>query len=537
MTAPRYSIVIPSIGRPSLDRLLAGLQACTDGPAPERVVVVDDRRFDIGTPLPLQPKPLPLDRRWPWPLQVVRTGGRGPAAARNAGWRSTTSPWIAFLDDDVEVGTDWMHRLAVDITDADADVAGVQGTVVVPLPDRRPPTDWERNTAGLQDAAWITADMAYRRAALDGVGGFDERFPRAYREDADLALRVQRAGWLLRRGSRVITHPVRPAGDWVSVRMQAGAADDALLRALHGRNWRAAAATGRGRFRWHVATVAALGASVAATAAGNRRTGAALAAGWAALTADFARRRLAPGPHRGDDGWAPELRRMAVTSAVIPFAAVAHRLRGMRRHGLSAPAWPVPIAAVLFDRDGTLVHDVPYNGDPQLVRPVDGARAVLDALRSAGVRVGVVSNQSGIARGLLRTAQVTAVNDRIERELGPFGSWQVCPHVADDECVCRKPLPGMVIAAAAALGVAPYECAVIGDIEADVLAARAAGAVGVLVPTPVTRADEIDRADLVAPDLGAAVAAAFAARSRPTTGGTVVRGDRPVAASRAGAAA
>ena len=51
----------------------------------------------------------------------------------------------------------------------------------MPLPDGRRPTDWERSTAGLQDARWATADMAFARGALEAVGGFDERFPRAYR--------------------------------------------------------------------------------------------------------------------------------------------------------------------------------------------------------------------------------------------------------------------------------------------------------------------------------------------------------------------
>jgi HAD superfamily hydrolase (TIGR01662 family) len=68
---------------------------------------------------------------------------------------------------------------------------------------------------------------------------------------------------------------------------------------------------------------------------------------------------------------------------------------------------------VLFDRDGTLIVDVPYNGDPARVVPMPGARAALDRLRAAGVRVGVVSNQSGIARGLLTRAQVEAVNARM----------------------------------------------------------------------------------------------------------------------------
>jgi histidinol phosphatase-like enzyme len=125
----------------------------------------------------------------------------------------------------------------------------------------------------------------------------------------------------------------------------------------------------------------------------------------------------------------------------------------------------------------------------------------------------VISNQSGIGRGLLTARQVAAVNQRIERELGPFDVWQTCPHVPADGCVCRKPLPGMVLRAAAVLNIAPHECAVIGDIGADVRAATAAGAVGVLVPTPITLDDEIDRSELVAPNLSTAVAAALSFRT------------------------
>lgn len=161
--------------------------------------------------------------------------------------------------------------------------------------------------------------------------------------------------------------------------------------------------------------------------------------------------------------------------------------------------------AVLFDRDGTLVHDVPYNGDPDLVRPVDGARACVERLRRLGVPVGVVSNQSGVARGLLTPEAVTAVNARVDDLVGPFDTWQWCPHDADAGCRCRKPGPGLVIDAAAALGVEPHEVAVIGDTGADVAAAQAVGAVGVLVPIPRTRAEEVHAAPLVADDLTGAL--------------------------------
>ncbi|WP_434443371.1 D-glycero-alpha-D-manno-heptose-1,7-bisphosphate 7-phosphatase [Lentzea sp. E54] len=161
--------------------------------------------------------------------------------------------------------------------------------------------------------------------------------------------------------------------------------------------------------------------------------------------------------------------------------------------------------AVLFDRDGTLIRDVPYNGDPERVVPMPGAREVLRDLRARGLRTGVVSNQSGIGRGLLTEAQVAGVNARVEELLGPFGTWQVCPHHPDDDCVCRKPAPGLVLAACAALAVKPERVVVVGDIGADVDAATAAGAVSVLVPTDVTRPEEVERAPRTAPDLRTAI--------------------------------
>lgn len=170
------------------------------------------------------------------------------------------------------------------------------------------------------------------------------------------------------------------------------------------------------------------------------------------------------------------------------------------------------IDLVLFDRDGTLVHDVPYNGDPDRVRPVDGAREALRLLRARGIGTGVVTNQSGIARGLLSTADVRRVNERIDELLGPFDVWAVCPHGPDDDCPCRKPRPGMILQAADRLRTPAERIAVIGDIGADVEAACRAGALGVLVPTPQTRPEEIAAADHVARDLSAAVSAVLSGR-------------------------
>ena len=483
------TVVVPTIGRPSLEVLLDAL-AAAPGPRPAELVLVDDR--PTGEPLRPERPGLP-------PVRVVRTGGGGPARARNLGWRTARTGWIAFLDDDVVTDRDWYSRLEADLADLGPDVAGSQGRVRVPLPEHRRPTDWERGTAGLATSSWITADLAYRRAVLARVGGFDERFPRAFREDSDLALRVMDTGARLVRGERWITHPVRPADRWISVRVQAGNADDVLMRRLHGPDWRDRADAALGRRPQHMAVTAAALAAVGLAAARRPRAALAAAALWAAGTTEFAWRRIASGPRTRD-----EVTTMVLTSAAIPPLATWHWLRGVVRH-VGVPRWRGLPDLVLFDRDGTLVHDFPYNGDPAWVRPVDGAKEALDALRARGVRVGVVSNQSGVARGLITREQVDACMARLDELLGPFDTVQVCPHGPEDGCSCRKPAPGMVKAACAELGVDPARCVVVGDIGADVEAAAAAGAVGIMVPTPVTRKPEIDAAPLAVGTLPEAV--------------------------------
>src|SRR5690606_37008323 len=170
--AVSYTVVVPTTGRDNLFTLLHTL-AHGRGPAPTEVLVVDDR------PTSHAPEPLPLPELG-LPVRRLVSGGRGPAAARNVGWRAATTDWVAFLDDDVLPSQDWPARLVDDLVGLDADVAASVARLVVPLPGDRRPTDDERDTLALTEARWITADMAYRRHTLIEVGGFDERFPRAY---------------------------------------------------------------------------------------------------------------------------------------------------------------------------------------------------------------------------------------------------------------------------------------------------------------------------------------------------------------------
>jgi HAD superfamily hydrolase (TIGR01662 family) len=165
------------------------------------------------------------------------------------------------------------------------------------------------------------------------------------------------------------------------------------------------------------------------------------------------------------------------------------------------------VKAVLFDRDGTLVEDVPHNADPDRVRPVEGARDALALLRERGIRTGVVTNQPGVARGLLTDADVRRVN-----------------HGPDDGCHCRIPQPGMVLWAAGRICTRPADLVVIGDIGADAEAARRAGAHGILVPTGQTRPEETASADHVAPDLLTAVRAVLDGPPK----GRVLADERPI---------
>ncbi len=157
-----------------------------------------------------------------------------------------------------------------------------------------------------------------------------------------------------------------------------------------------------------------------------------------------------------------------------------------------------PPLVVLFDRDGTLIRDVPYNGDPALVEPMPTVVEALAILRRRGIRTGVVTNQSGVGRGLLTSDDVAQVNARVDQLLGPFDVWAVCEHAPEDACGCRKPLPGLVIRALSRLGMDARDAVVIGDIGSDVAAGRAAGSRAVLVPTPATEPVEVDDAPEVA---------------------------------------
>jgi D-glycero-D-manno-heptose 1,7-bisphosphate phosphatase len=150
------------------------------------------------------------------------------------------------------------------------------------------------------------------------------------------------------------------------------------------------------------------------------------------------------------------------------------------------------LPAVFLDRDGTIIRHVPYLSDPGKIRLLPGAAAAIRKLNQAGFPVIVVSNQSGVARGMMQEADVLAVNREMEKRLAKQGAHvdriEYCPHYPQGkiaryaiDCACRKPAPGMLQKAAKALGIDLARSVIIGDNRPDLEAGWRVGAKAVLL--------------------------------------------------------
>jgi D-glycero-D-manno-heptose 1,7-bisphosphate phosphatase len=162
--------------------------------------------------------------------------------------------------------------------------------------------------------------------------------------------------------------------------------------------------------------------------------------------------------------------------------------------------------AVFFDRDGTLMEEVHYCGDPARVRVFPGVPEALRKLKKAGFRTFVISNQSGIGRGLITEAQYHAVEEELLRQVGA-GVIDAAYFCADSPAVPstrRKPEPGMVWEAAAAHDIDLARSYFIGDKSADIECGQRAGTRTILVLTGYG-AEQDCRADFTANDIAEAV--------------------------------
>jgi D-glycero-D-manno-heptose 1,7-bisphosphate phosphatase len=165
--------------------------------------------------------------------------------------------------------------------------------------------------------------------------------------------------------------------------------------------------------------------------------------------------------------------------------------------------------AVFIDRDGTLMRDVDYCGDPNEVAIYDGVSAALHRLKAGGYKVIVITNQSGIGRGYFDEKAYRAVEAELERQIGAglIDATYFCPHSPEQACQCRKPEPGMVIQAAREHAIDLSRSYFIGDKESDVKCGRRAGTKTILVQTGYGDDADQNAADAVVADLPAAVGA------------------------------
>jgi D-glycero-D-manno-heptose 1,7-bisphosphate phosphatase len=170
--------------------------------------------------------------------------------------------------------------------------------------------------------------------------------------------------------------------------------------------------------------------------------------------------------------------------------------------------------AVFLDRDGTIIDDVHYLANPDRVTPIAGASDAIARLRAAGYAIVVITNQSGLARGLITPSQYDAVRARTDALFAaagaPLDATYMCPHhpTVSGPCDCRKPGLELYSRSARDLALGLPGSILIGDRWRDIAAAPSLGARGILVPRATTPADEVEQATReadVAPSLAAAV--------------------------------
>ena len=281
---PAVTVVVPTCGRPELlARCLAALEKQSLPREDYDIIVVDDSRLRSG-----------------------------PAAARNRGWRQARAAIVAFTDDDTEPQAQWLENGLRAMQGADA----ASGRIVMPIPDK--PSDYERDAQGLERSEFVTANCFVRRELLERLGGFDEGFRMAWREDSDLHFRLLRCGArIVRAPDAVVVHPVRPAPWGVSLKQQRKVMFDALLFKKHRALYRSRIRAGA---RWdYYAIVAALALAAAGLAPGI--------VVWALLTARFFLQRM-----RGASRRPGHVLEMLVTSILIPPLAVFWRFAGALRY-------------------------------------------------------------------------------------------------------------------------------------------------------------------------------------------------------------
>jgi D-glycero-D-manno-heptose 1,7-bisphosphate phosphatase len=164
------------------------------------------------------------------------------------------------------------------------------------------------------------------------------------------------------------------------------------------------------------------------------------------------------------------------------------------------------LPAVFVDRDGTIIEDRDYCSDPKDVKIFPGVPEALRRLKSKGFKLVIITNQSGIGRGLMTTEQYRAVEKEVLRQLGAglIDATYFCPDVPSQQSTCRKPAPGMIMEATREHRIDLSRSFLIGDKEIDVECAHNTSVRAIRVKTGPQRDTIGSMADWIADDLPAA---------------------------------
>lgn len=324
-TALRVSVVVPTYNRPDLlERCLHALLQQTLDVEQYEILVCDDGPTEAAQAVVTAARDMAGDHPDIHYLPV--TMSQGPAGARNLGWRNASSSIIAFTDDDTLPAPHWLDAgLAAMKPGVDA----VSGRIEMPLPERF--SDYERDAARLEEAEFVTANCFIRRSVLEDVGGFDERYTRAWREDSDLHFALLTSGrTLIRQPDALVVHPLREAPFAASVGAQRKVMFDVLLYKKYPNLYRQRIRSGPPWFYLFVTGMLVLG--IIALVSGARLVAQGALILWAAATFWFFWRRLSLSFISPKN-----VAELIISSIAIPPLSVFWRLAGAVRFGWWLP--------------------------------------------------------------------------------------------------------------------------------------------------------------------------------------------------------
>lgn len=309
------SVVIPTYKRDELlYRCLNSLFMQEFDPLAYEIIVADDASNQSTKQLIERES---SKRYFPVLRYIPVTRLHGPAAARNCGWRAAAGNIIAFTDDDCIPTPNWLEAGVAAFTD---EVVGVSGKITVPIPLF--PTDYQYNTSKLQDSKFVTANCFYLRETLYAVGGFDEKFTAAWREDADLYFTMLKNNKkMICIPDAVVIHPVRQASWGVGLKEHKKIMFNALLYKKHPLLYRKIVQ------RWppldYYGIVCAFFLLPASILYGSWYSTFSLISFWAFLTGRFFLKRI-----KSTSRSLSHITEMAATSVAIPFVAIYWRIYG-----------------------------------------------------------------------------------------------------------------------------------------------------------------------------------------------------------------